>query len=88
MYSKCWLIIKDESKRTYEIIGQSANTNAFTNATYSWQKAGMTVSCMTPPVTSNNIVKDVERHSGYKPEEGLHKRLSAEYLKIVMGGVE
>jgi hypothetical protein len=88
MYTQSWLVIKDDTKRTYEICGKASNTNAFTNSTYAWQKAGMNVTCMTPPVANNNVNKDIERHSGYKPEEGLYKRLSAEYMKIVMGSVE
>jgi hypothetical protein len=84
MYSKYWLIIKDDSKRTFEVCGQAANENAFTNRTYAMQRAGMNVSCATPPVTNKTSSKDLIKFVGYKKEEGLHKRLSEEYMQLTM----
>ncbi len=83
MYSKYWLIIKDDSKRTFEVCGQASNENSFTNKTYSMQRAGMNVSCITPPVTNKTASKNLINITGYKKEEGLYDRLCAEHMEIV-----
>ena len=83
MYSKCWQIIKDDSKKTFEICGQESNTNFFTNAIHGMQKAGMNVSCVTPPVTSKSSSKEVIKIIGYAKEDGLHERLLNEYREIM-----
>jgi hypothetical protein len=88
MYSKLWLIIKDDSKRTFEVCGQAANENSFTNKTYAMQRAGMNVSCTTPPVTNKTSSKDLIKITGYTKEDGLHQRLSSQYLKITMESSE
>lgn len=82
MYSNCWQIIRDDSKKTFEICGQEANTNSFTNSIHGMQKAGMNVSCMTPPVTGKSSNKEVIRIIGYTKEDGLHERLMREYREI------
>ena len=46
------------------------------------QKAGMNVSCMTPPVTNKSSSKEAIKIIGYKKEDGLHKRLLNEYREI------
>lgn len=84
MYTKCWLVIKDDSKRTFEVCGQTSNDNAFTNKTYAMQKAGMNVSCMTPPVTNKASSKDLIKISGYIKEDGLQERLLKEFMEITM----
>jgi hypothetical protein len=84
MYSKYWLLIKDDSKRTFEVCGQATNENSFTNKTYAMQKAGMNVSSMTPPVTNKNVSKETIKIFGYSYEVGLQERLSSQYLKITM----
>ena len=88
MYSTCWQIIKDDSKRTFEVCGQAVNTNSFTNKAYAMQRAGMNVSCTTPPVTNKNSSKGLVKITGYTPEDGLHKRLLEEFHKITMKGAE
>ena len=50
MFSKFWQVIKDDSKRTFEVCGQCSSENSFTNKIYGMQKAGMNVSGITPPV--------------------------------------
>jgi hypothetical protein len=82
MYSRYWLIIKDDSKRTFEVCGQASNENSFTNKTYAMQKLGMNVSCTTPPVTNKTSSKELIKITGYAKEKGLHKRLSEQYMKI------
>lgn len=82
MYSKCWQIIRDDSKKTFEICGQESNNNHFTNNVHGMQKAGMNVSCLTPPVTNKNSSKEVIKVTGYTKEDGLHERLLNEYKEI------
>lgn len=84
MYSKYWLIIKDDSRRTFEVCGQAANENSFTNKTYAMQRVGMNVSCATPPVTNKTSSKDLVNIVGYKKEEGLYDRLSKEHMEITL----
>ena len=84
MYTKCWQVIKDDSKRTFEVCGQASNDNAFTNKTYAMQKAGMNVSCITPPVTNQSSSKDLIKIIGYIKEDGLLERLSNQYKEITM----
>jgi len=47
------------------------------------QKAGMNVSCMTPPVTNKTSSKDAIKIVGYTKEEGLNDRLIKEYSEIL-----
>ena len=82
MYSKCWQIIRDDSKKTFEICGQEANTNSFTNSIHGMQKAGMTVTGMTPPVGGKYANKEVIKIVGYTKEEGLYERLLKEYKEL------
>lgn len=84
MITKFWLIIRDDSKRTFEVCGQVSNDNSFTNKTHAMQKSGMNVSCMTPPVTNKTSSKDLIKITGYTKEDGLQARLSAEYQKLTM----
>ena len=84
MYSKFWQIIKDDSKRTFEVCGQASSENSFTNKTYGMQKAGMNVSCVTPPVTNKTSSKDLIKIIGYTKEEGLLERLMNQYKEITM----
>ena len=84
MYSKFWQIIKDDSKRTFEVCGQASSENSFTNKTYGMQKAGMNVSCITPPVTNKTSSKDLIKIIGYTKEEGLLERLMNQYKEITM----
>ncbi len=47
------------------------------------QKAGMNVSCMTPPVTNKTSSRDLIKITGYTKEDGLHERLLSQYAEIV-----
>lgn len=88
MYSKCWQIIKDDAKRTFEICGQSANTNLFTNTIHGMQRVGMNVSYLTPPITHKNSSKDLVKVPGYTKEDGLHDRLLKQYRETMMGSID
>jgi hypothetical protein len=88
MYTKTWLVIKDDSKRTFEVCGNITNTNAFTNEVYAMQRAGMNVSCMTPPVSNRESSRDLVKVINYEKEEGLYIRLQQQYKDIVMKSYE
>ena len=88
MYSKCWQIIKDDSRRTFEVCGQASNTNTFTNKTVALQRAGMNVSCATPPVTNKTSSKELIKLTGYTHEQGLHERLLKQYREIMRESME
>jgi len=88
MYSRSWQIIKDDSKKTFEVCGQTSNTNAFTNSVYAMQRVGMNVSCATPPVTNKSSSKDLIKLTAYTKEDGLHERLMKQFRDITMSGVE
>jgi len=81
-------VIKDDSKRTFEVCGQADNTNAFTNEVYGMQRAGMNVSCITPPVSNRESSKDLVKVSGYAKEDGLYNRLQLQYKQIIMKSYE
>lgn len=85
MYSKYWQVIKDDTRHTFEVCGQVTNENSFTNKTYAMQKAGMNVSCSTPPVTNKNPSKNTIKVIGYSREEGLQERLLKQFMEITMG---
>jgi len=88
MITRFWLIIRDDSKRTFEVCGQAANDNSFTNKTYAMQRVGMNVSCMTPPVTNKTSSKDLVKITGYTKEVGLHDRLLKAYRSITLTSYE
>jgi len=57
MTSKYWQVIRDDSTRTFEVCGQDSSANHFTNNIHGMQKAGMTVTGMTPPVGGSIPIK-------------------------------
>lgn len=88
MYSRNWLILKDDTKKTFEICGQDGNTNAFMNRTIGMQRLGMTVSGITPPVSNKNANRAMVSVPGYTPEEGLEERLMVQYRALMMGPMD
>ncbi|HZY82023.1 MAG TPA: hypothetical protein VFE50_21010 [Cyclobacteriaceae bacterium] len=88
MYSKTWQVIKDDTKRTFEVCGSATNTNAFMNETYAMQRVGMNVSCVTPPVSNKESSKELVKINGYTKEDGLYNRLQLQYKQIVMKSYE
>lgn len=83
MYSKNWLIIKDDTKRTFEVCGNETNTNHFTNMIYGMQRVGMNVSYVIPPVTNHASSKDLIKITNYKKEDGLYDRLFKQYRDLI-----
>jgi hypothetical protein len=81
MYSKFWLIIKDDATKTFEVCGQAAADNAFTNKVYGMQRSGMNISCVVLPVTNKTSSKDLIKITGYSKEDGLYERLQGEHRK-------
>jgi hypothetical protein len=88
MYSKNWLILKDDAKKTFEVCGQDGNTNAFMNRTIGMQRLGMLVSGITPPVSNTNSNRISIKVQGYTPEEGLEERLMVQYRALMMGTID
>lgn len=84
MYTKSWQVIKDDSTRTFEVVGQTGNTNAFTNEVYGMQRQGMNVSCVTPPVSNKDSSRDVIKITGYTKEDGLYTKLQLQYKQLIM----
>lgn len=82
------MVIKDDTKRTFEVYGQATNTNAFTNEIHGMQKAGMNVSCIIPPVTNKASSKDLIKITGYLKEEGLYEKLLNQYREITRRSFE
>jgi hypothetical protein len=85
---KFWLVIKDDSKRTFEVIGQERNTNAFTNKSHAMQRVGMNVTAVVLPVTGKNFSKDVISFIGYEKEDGLYERLDKQLRDITLGAID
>lgn len=84
MYTRSWHIIKDETTRTFEVVAQADNDNAFTNKTYAMQRDGMHVSCVFLPVTNKFSNKEAIKIIGYQPESGLYNRLLKRHQEIVL----
>jgi len=85
---KFWQVIKDDSKRTFEVCGQAGNVDSFTNRTYAMQKAGMNVSCMTPPITNKTSSKNLITITGYTREDGLYERLQRQFSQITLDAID
>lgn len=83
MNIKYWLIIRDDTKRTFDVNGPTTSDNAFTNKVYAMQKAGMNVSGQTPPITNKTSSKGLIKIPGYTKEEGLYERLLAQHAEIL-----
>lgn len=88
MHSIFWQIIRDDSKRTFEICGQVSNTNSFTNKIVAMQRAGMNVSCATPPVTNKTSSKELVKLTGYTYEDGLQQRLLKQFREMMRKGID
>ncbi len=84
MTPKIWLIVKDDSKRTFEVCGQATSDNAFTNKTYAMQRTGMNISCVVLPVTNKTASKDLIKITAYTREDGLYERLLTEFRNITL----
>lgn len=75
-----WEIIKDDTAKTFEVIGLSTNDTGITKRTCEMIEAGRTVRCETVPSTISNL--EISRKYiaiGYTPEKGLFSRLKTEF---------
>jgi hypothetical protein len=84
MITKFWQIIRDDTKKTFEVCGQVSNDNSFANKTHKMQRAGMNVTHMSPPVTNKTSSRDLIKIVGYTKEDGLYERLLKEYRDRTM----
>jgi hypothetical protein len=82
MYTRSWHIIKDEKTRTFEVVGQASNDNAFSNKTIAMQRDGMNVSSVILPVGSKYSSKEFIKFTGYTREDGLYDRLLKQHQEI------
>jgi hypothetical protein len=83
MYSKFWLVIKDDAKKTFEVCGQAETDNAFTNKVYGMQRSGMNISCVVLPITNKTSSRDLIKITGYSQENGLYERLQNDHRRIM-----
>jgi len=84
MHYKNWLIIKDDHKRTFEVVSQALNENAFHNKVIAMQRDGMNVTSVIQPVTNKFASKEAISYIGYTREDGLYDRLCSEHSQILM----
>jgi hypothetical protein len=88
MYTQSWLVIRHDKLRTYEVVGQVANTNAFSNKVIAMQRDGLPVSELILPVTNKLSHKAMIKVTGYKYEEGLHERLLKQHQAMILKQAE
>ncbi|HEY9048524.1 MAG TPA: hypothetical protein VIN08_21605 [Ohtaekwangia sp.] len=88
MYTGVWQIIKDDTKRTFEVCGRSPNGNLFYNSITAMQRAGMSVSCITPPISNKNSSKELVTVPSYTREDGLYERLQKQYRETMMQSLD
>lgn len=83
MYTKNWFVIRDDSKRTFEVVINDMSENAFTNKTHAMQRDGLNVSYVLLPVTNRNASKAAVNIPGYTKEDGLYERLAKQHRDII-----
>jgi hypothetical protein len=88
MYTKNWHVIRDDSKRTFEVVTVSMSENAFTNKTQAMQRDGMNVSFVLLPVSNKNASKAAVNLTGYTKEDGLYDRLLKQHAEIGRKNIE
>lgn len=88
MYSRSWLIIRDDKTKTFEVCGQESNTDHFTNMVHGMQRHGMLVTAVLLPVTNKFSNKQGIQQTGFRPEEGLYDRLMKDYQDRVKGDLD
>lgn len=85
MYTRSWQIIRDDNRKTFEVLGQESNTDHFLNQVHGMQKLRMTVTAVILPVTNKFSSKAGIRQTGYRVETGLYARLVKEYQSRLKG---
>lgn len=88
MYTKNWHVIRDDSKRTFEVVTNDMSENAFTNKTHAMQRDGLNVSYVLLPVSNTNASKAAVKISGYTKEDGLYERLAKQHRDIIQRSAE
>ena len=88
MYTRSWQVIKDEDSKTFEVVTQASNDNAFTNKVYAMQKDGLNVNGVILPVTNKNSNKDSIKFIGYTQEPGLYHKLLKRHQDVIMKNSE
>jgi hypothetical protein len=83
MNFKQWLIIKDDDKRTFEVVSQTLSDNAFFNKVIAMQRDGMNVTSVIIPVSNTNASKDHITFTGYSKEAGLYDRLVKQHQQLI-----
>lgn len=84
MYTRAWHVIKDETTKTFEVVTQASNDNAFSNKTHAMQKAGMNINAVILPVSNKNANKESINLVGYSREYGLYERLLKQHQEIIL----
>jgi hypothetical protein len=87
MYTRSWQIIRDDTKKTFEVLGQESNTDHFLNQVHGMQRQGMNVSAVILPVTNRHASKDAIQFTGYRIDDGLYARLTKEYQDKMRGDI-
>jgi len=85
MYTRSWQIIRDDTKKTFEVLGQESNTDHFLNLVHGMQKLGMTVTAVVLPVTNRHSSKDAIEFTSYRRDNGLYEQLMKEYRRKMSG---
>ncbi len=88
MFSKYWLVIKDDAKHTYEVVSQATSENGFVNKVIAMQRDGMSVTSVILPVTNRTASKENITFIGYTREAGLHERLLKQHQEIILRNTE
>lgn len=87
MYSKNWLVIRDDARRKFEVCGKESNIDPFMNKIFAMQRAGMSISGVTPPVTNRTASKSMIKFTGFELEEGLYEQSLLELQKRTRGNI-
>jgi hypothetical protein len=88
MYTKSWLVIKDDTRKTFEVVTKDMSENAFTNKTHAMQRDGMNVSCVLLPVTNKSASKTAVKIMGYTKEDDLYEKLLQQHREITLRNAE
>lgn len=84
MIARFWMVVRDDSARTFEVIGKEVNDNRLANRIAAMQRLDMNVSYMSPPVTTQTLTKESIKFAGYVYEPGLYDRLQADFLELTL----
>jgi hypothetical protein len=88
MQSKNWLVIKDDSTRTFEVLTADLSENAFLNKTIAMQRAQMPVTSVVLPVSARFASKQQISFAGYTPEDGLWNRLVKYHQQLIQRNLD